>query len=212
MLMRICQKVDDERKVALINELSNLNIEIENEKDLNIVCKCKSKDVIILSAHYDVFPNSYGYNDNGMSLITILNIINKLNDNVQVVFTGLEEWGGKGAVHYLRNTNKNIIGCINLDVCGIGDYIYCDNYSYKINPIDCKIGKMPFCDGNVFSEKIPTITFSTSYKDMDFRDGIMEILSTIHNNEKDNNIDVINFDLVKIVSDKVLETIKLFEK
>ena len=123
----------------------------------------------------------------------------------------MEEFGGLGADKFIKTTNKNIKGCINLDVCGIGDYIYCDNYNNDLFPKDCKFGKMPFCDGDIFKEyNIPVLTFSTSYKVMDFREGISEILKTIHNNERDNDIDIINFDLVETVSDKILESISLF--
>ena len=211
-LLYLCKSTDIERKQSIIQSLNELNI---NYKDLDnnaIIVEAKNKNnIVVLSAHYDVFPKSYGFNDNGVALLTILQIIKKLPDDVEVVFTNMEEWGGRGASYYLKNCQKNIVGCVNLDVCGIGDCIYCDNYNNAIFPKDCKFGSMPFCDGTVFSEyNIPVLTFSTSYKDMNFDRGIMEIYKTIHNNEKDNDIDIINFDLVRVVSDKVFESIKLF--
>jgi hypothetical protein len=211
LLIRICKKDNNDRRNALISELQKLNVQIENNNDSNIICRCNENDIVVLSAHYDVVPNSFGYNDNGVSLLILLNIINRLPNNVQVIFTDMEEFGGIGADKFIKTTNKNIKGCINLDVCGIGDYIYCDNYNNDLFPKDCKFGKMPFCDGDVFKEyNIPVLTFSTSYKDMDFREGISEIFKTIHNNERDNYIDIINFDLVENVSDKMLESISLF--
>lgn len=213
-LIGLCKQTDIERKQAIIQSLNELNI---NYKDLDnnaIVVEAKNNDgVIVLSAHYDVYPKSFGYNDNGVALLTILQTINKLPDNVEVVFTNMEEWGGRGASYYLKKTQKNIIGCINLDVCGIGDYVYADNYGFDLKPLNCKLGNMPFNDGHVFAENnIPTLTFSTSYKELEFKNGITEICCTMHGREKDNDISIINFDNVHLISDVVLNSLNLFKK
>ena len=210
-LIAICQPTVEKRKQAIIKELNNLNIACTDMENKAIVCKSFEKDIIVLNAHYDVVDKSLGYNDNGMSLAIILNVINYLPKNVEVVFTNMEEWGGIGAEYYINNCKKNIVGCINLDCCGIGDFLYVDDYSFGLNVKNCHLGKMPFCDGDVFAEyKIPTLTFSTSYKKLNFKDGIREICKSIHNHENDNKIDLINFDLVKMVSDAIIDNLKFF--
>lgn len=211
-LIKICKKSSEERKQEIINYLNNTRCSfIESEECNNIIIPSKKNNIIVLTAHYDVYGGSYGYTDNGVGILILLNILKKIPNNVEVLFSNLEEYGGIGADYYLHCNTKNIIGCINIDCCGIGDYVYCDNRQSNILPINCKIGKMPFCDSDIYRERnIPTLTFSTSYKKLDFDLGLIEICKTIHNREQDNNIDLINFELIDLVSTKILETIDLF--
>lgn len=205
-LIEICYTDSQQRKKQLINQLINIGIK-HQINNLNVVCPSFENNIIVLSAHYDVIYKSYGYNDNGMALLIILNMLKKLPENVQIVFTDMQEYGGRGANNYIRNCKKNIIKCINLDCCGIGDYIYCDKNNFEFNDLNnCKLGKMPFCDSNIFVEYgIPTLTVSTSYKQLNFSEGLSEIYKTIHNNSNDNKIEIINFDLVDLVSNFVLK-------
>ena len=109
LLKKLCQKSNTARQAALEDELCFNGVRFENWADMALVIPSTSDSVIVLSAHYDAVPGSYGYNDNGMALITALKLINKLSANVEFVFTNGEEQGGLGAEYYLTHTQKGAI-------------------------------------------------------------------------------------------------------
>lgn len=218
LLRYIAVKGTEFRRDRILNLLSNNNIYFKllngrlNTTDIIIPSKSLNKSIILLTAHYDVVPNSFGYNDNGCSIICLLKMINKLPDNVEILFTDKEECGGGGVDLYLKDCKKNIKCVINLDVIGLKGIIYADNNINGIQKclIDCKKGKMPFNDGDVFREyKIPTITLSVSSKNKSFEDGIKEIMETIHNNKFDNNINIICVFSIEMIMKKVFNIINM---
>ena len=212
LLIRLCQKSNDARQAALENELRTRGVRYENWGDMALVVPSASERVVVLCAHYDAVPGSYGYNDNGMALVTALNLIHKLPVNVEFVFTNGEEQGGLGAEYYLEHTQKKIIGCINLDAVGCFNQVYLDtmNYYAARSLTNCKQGMMPFSDAGIFAEKgIPSVCFSSGPADTDFRNGIWQICSTLHNNRNDNNFGLLNFSMIEKVSNEVKNAVKL---
>ena len=210
LLKTLCQKKNSERQAVLERELHLRQKKYCNLDDMAIVLPSECDTPVLLCAHFDTAPGSLGYNDNGMALVTILNMLDKLPSHVEVVFTNCEECGFLGARHYLACCRKNPRLCINLDVCGIGDMIYCDPMNSGITPADCKIGRMPPSDAVVFAGKhIPALCLSTSYRNMEFLEGIHAICQTIHGNHLDNDLDVINFDLPDLAADKIFSILRL---
>ena len=82
LLIRLCQKSNAARQAALSEELQARGIRYENWGNMALVVPSASERVIVLCAHYDAVPGSYGFNDNGMALVTALNLIHKLPYNM----------------------------------------------------------------------------------------------------------------------------------
>lgn len=215
LLKKLCQKSNTARQAALEDELCFNGVRFENWADMALVIPSTSDSVIVLSAHYDAVPGSYGYNDNGMALITALKLINKLSANVEFVFTNGEEQGGLGAEYYLTHTQKQIIGCVNLDVIGCFNQVYLDpmNCYAARNLTSCKQGMMPFSDAHVFAGNgIPSVCFASGPAEATtFRDGIMKMCSTLHNNQNDNNLALLNFEMISKVGNEVKKAVELMQ-
>ena len=212
LLIRLCQKSNDARQAALSDELQSRGIRYDNWNDMALVVSSSAEKVIVLSAHYDAVPGSYGYNDNGMALVTALKLINKLPANVEFVFTNGEEQGGLGAEFYLQNTQKQVVGCVNLDVVGCFDQVYLDPMNcYAARSLtNCKQGMMPFSDAHIFAQNgIRSVCLSSGPADTDFRKGIWRICSTLHNNRDDNNFNLLNFGMIEKVSNEVKNAVNL---
>ena len=211
LLIRLCQKSNDARQAALENELRTRGVRYENWGDMALVVPFQSEKVVVLCAHYDAVPGSFGYNDNGVALVTALGLIHKLPYNVEVVFTNREEQGGLGAEYYLEHTQKKIIGCVNLDVVGCFDQVYLDPMNfYAARSLNCKQGMMPFSDAHVFARNgIPSICLSSGPADTDFRNGIWRICETLHNNRNDNNFGLLNFSMIEKVSNEAKNAVNL---
>lgn len=213
LLKEISEKKICDRRNKITNLLIQNNIYFEilqNKNIIDIIVPAKTKDVILLTAHYDVIPDSFGYNDNGSGVVCLLQLIKKLPSNVEVVFTDGEENGGLGVDEYIKATNKKISCVINLDVVGLKGIILADNNIWLIQDClkDCKVGKMPFNDGDVFKEyKIPTVTLSVAPEKQTFGMSINKIFDSIHNNKHDNKLNMIHVSSMKKVSNKVLEII-----
>lgn len=215
LLKYISDNKTDERRNKIISLLSDDSIyhEIWNDdrNTFDIIIPAKVSDnIIVLVAHYDVVPNSFGYNDNSSSLVCLLKLINKVPDNVEIVFTDKEELGGRGVDLYMKLNKKKINAVINLDVVGLNGVIHVDNNIYKLKDClyDCKKGKMPFNDGNVFREyKIPTITLSMAPDCLTFGSAMRELMLTIHNNRLDNKINLIYVSSMKKIARKVMEIV-----
>ena len=208
LLKKLCQPDNELRAHALQAELSARNAAYECPENMAVVVPAAADEAVVLCAHYDVFPGSFGYNDNGMSLAIILSLLERLPGFVEVVFTNGEERGFLGARHYLRHNRKKLLGCVNLDVCGFGDTVYCDPMNSGLEPAGSKIGPMPINDGCIFADHgIPALTFSAGPGEVSFDEGIRRIGRTIHNGPLDNRLDVLNFGLAGLFGPVVLRTV-----
>ena len=176
VLKRICLKSNAERQNALENELRAKGIHYENLNGMALVVPSAAERKIVLCAHFDAVEGSYGYNDNGMALVTMLKMLDQLPANVEAVFTNCEECGLRGARYYLEHTDvNNIQGCINLDVVGCFDQVYLDpmNFGAARKSVTCKQGKMPMSDAMVFAwGGVPTVCFASGPSAMSFEMGI----------------------------------------
>ena len=196
LLKKLCQPTDEQRAESLKAELSARNVAFECLEDRAVVVPAKTDEAVVLCAHFDVVPGSLGYNDNGMSLVTILSVLERLPEFTEVVFTNAEERGFLGAKCYLNHNRRHLLGCVNLDVCGFGNAVYCDPMNSGIGLPGCKIGRMPMNDGCIFSEQgVPTLTLSAGPGEVPFAEGIRQIGQTIHCGPLDDKLEVINFDL-----------------
>lgn len=205
ILLELCQKNNAQRLIALAGVLEKNNIRFRNMESMALVVPSKSRNPVAVCAHFDTVPGSYGYNDNGMALLAALQLLEKRPADMEIVFTNFEERGFLGAQYYLSHTVCTPRFVINLDVCGMGDAIYCDPMNSDIIPAGCKTGRMPPSDANAFARAgIPSLCLSTAPGNMSFADGIRAICSTIHGNTFDNNVDILNFDLPEMVSEKVI--------
>lgn len=216
-LKRICKQDSASRRMAIEQELLEHGREYTKLDDGTLVVPATSTDkanTIVLCAHYDVVPGSLGYNDNGMSLVILLNLLDKLPENVEVVFTNGEETGMTGARNYLDKVNAHPRACVNLDVCGCFDQVYLDpmNCPEARTMSDCKCGDMPPNDGCIFEAKgVPSVCFSTGPSNVPFYEGILAICSTLHNGRHDNKYELLNFSMIPKVQGKVLELLALLE-
>lgn len=82
---------------------------------------------IILTAHHDIVRGSCGANDNGASIIILINLAKYIIENgseypVEIIFFDKEECGGTGCRNYIKD-NQDILLMVNLDVCGVGNEI-----------------------------------------------------------------------------------------
>lgn len=214
LLKKVCQKSNSARQAALEEELSFNGVRYENWNNMALVVPSAAEKVIVLCAHFDAVDGSYGYNDNGMALVTALKLLHKLPANVEFLFTNCEEQGGLGAEYYLTHTQKQIIGCVNLDVVGCFNQVYLDpmNYFAAKSLTDCKQGMMPYSDAHVFARNgIRSICFSSGPAECDFRHGIMQICSTLHNNRNDNNFALLNFEMISKVGNEVKKAVELMQ-
>ncbi len=58
----------------------------------NLIVPAKTEGKIVaLTAHYDVFGESWGWNDNGSGLAVLLSLLNDVPPHVKFVFTDNEE-------------------------------------------------------------------------------------------------------------------------
>lgn len=212
LLKCLCQQNNAARQGALENELRFLGVRYENWNNMALVVPSCREKVIVLCAHFDAVPNSYGYNDNGMALVTVLKMLGKLPGHVEVVFTNCEEMGALGADYYLGHVKKQIIGCVNLDVVGCFDQVYLDpmNCAAARQLRDCKQGHMPVSDAFAFYQRgIQSVCFSSGPSDADFGMGIRQICSTLHNNRNDNNFEMLKFEMTDKVAAEVRKAVDL---
>ena len=215
ILKRICRKSNVERQNALELELSSRNISYENLDDMAIIVPAKTAEKIVLCAHFDAVEGSFGYNDNGMALVTALKMIDSLPSFVEVVFTNLEERRALGAAYYVEHNRALIKGCINLDVVGCFDAVYMDsmNFSAARSLTSCKQGRMPPSDAYAFAFRgIPSVCFSSGPAHAQFHDGIDKICSTIHNNKYDNRFELLNFEMIFKVAEEVRKVVTLMKE
>lgn len=211
LVKKLCRPNNAMRAEALKSELSARNAAFECRENMAIVVPAATDEAVVLCAHFDAVPDSFGYNDNGMSLAIILSLLNRLPKFTEVVFTNEEECGCRGARYYLRHTTKRLLGCVNLDVCGFGNMIYCDRMNSALELPGCKTGRMPLNDGCIFAANgIPALTFSTGPAEVPFAEGIRQIGRTIHNGPLDNQLEVLNFELPDSVGSFVLRAIEAF--
>ncbi len=132
-------KTKEARKGQILKFLHELDVPhrlqafpLENGKEgENVVVTFPGKGKrIVLGAHYDKVAESPGAVDNGSGCSILIEIIadikeNPVNHPVDIVFFDAEEHGFGGSRCYVSEVDsQNVLGYINLDVCGYGDTVF----------------------------------------------------------------------------------------
>ena len=142
------------------NELEGFDMSIFNSKSerhvRNIIIPSKSgTSKMTFMAHWDLFPKSFGYNDNSSGVSSLLKIQNYVHDDMTIIFTDFEEIFGKGSQLYCDNLENPDEKIINLDVVGFGENIFVDkngwNLDFKLPDNHLNYEGVPFNDSHITS-------------------------------------------------------------
>jgi len=175
---------------------------------VNIIVPAKRRKglKIVLCAHYDVFPRSSGYYDNGAALALLLDLAPGLAEesHVEILFSDKEEIGGLGTEHYLSTKEgKNIALAINLDIIGLPDTVYysatsdCPSRASEIlSTASAQCVRYPFCDFNVFeSQNIPALSVITTGAG-DFNTQLARSYDCMHCGKDDGNLELLDAKMI----------------
>lgn len=216
---------------ALITLLAYYNIEYTIESTLethNIIVRLgdrqSNQTATVIGAHYDIFPNSTGINDNTCALVVLINFLKladkvKFNMPIDIVFFDREETGMLGSSEYLRIHSNDINSAYIFDIIGFGDtLIYGSHSLYWPNMESFGIKKVITVlpsDNVVFeSWDIPAVLITAAHKD-DMRysymsgyrvDHTAKFYESFHGRKLDNDIEIINFDLLNQALDFLTST------
>jgi len=201
---------DNTQRFQNLCSLINVDYEIQERNGIkNIIVPSKTNDnKITISAHWDVFPGSNGYNDNASGMSVLLNVQNDLPDNVEMIFTDREERGGMGSNLYLkRNQNKPVLN-INIDVVGFGSTLYYEYYGTP-SPINLMLEsaelypEVPFNDSHVFnSHGVNSILFISG----DYSETLIsDIWKRQHCGKYDNDITQVDPTSIQKMIDQLLK-------
>lgn len=222
---------DDSRLEVLIKIMKshNLNYEI---RSCDISCHnvfVKLTDAVpytLLVAHYDVFGNSTGINDNTAAVAMLIEIIKHFNEtsgphkNFNVLFTDKEESGMIGSHYFSKINNADITEALVFDIIGYGDTMVYGSYQnfdalkqYGIKEIN---EVLPSDNIQFSNANIKTVLITAAHnKDLTLMAQDKYRLSTkpkfyesFHNRPEDNKIEVINFELIEKLRKKVIKYLK----
>ena len=164
-----------------------------NQQIRNIIIPARIQaEKIAVTAHWDVYPGSKGYNDNGSGIATLLCLQNELPDNFEIVFTDQEECGGRGSAFYLKTNHPRVN--INVDVVGLGGNIFYEKYgAFNLTIPDLEATeypRVPYNDSNVFHRNgVPSILFVTGTNEENL---INEIWECQHGMKNDNRLELLS--------------------
>lgn len=180
----------------------------------NIIIPSKKKPRLTLMAHYDAFPGSRGYNDNGSGVAVLLSLQDLASDYIEIVFTDGEERLGVGADHYFRSRKTESV--INIDVAGSGKIVQFQRYSGYSGEIPLQGHdymerfNVPFSDCMIATEyNIPSLLVFAGSKEEDYLD---RIWSMQHGNINDNILELLSENIMARVSDFVRDTVEIYNR
>lgn len=212
-------KTAAERREVISGKLQQLDIPYTIHKSRsgvnNIIVPAQQKQSpkIVLCAHYDVYPGSSGYYDNGAAVAMLLDMAPTLQalPQVEILFSDLEESGGLGAQNYLSSSyGEKILLAINLDIIGLPDTVYysatanCPPQTTSLlNDAGALCVRYPFCDFNIFEcQNIPAISVITTGAG-DFHTQLSRSFEFMHNGPNDGRLDLLNAKMIAHVSSLV---------
>ena len=202
-LKHVCKSSRTERRKAVCSLFPGHLIETDGYSS-NIVVPAKNrKNMIVLTAHYDNFPGSLGYNDNGTGMTALIKFHDRnreiLPDNVELVFTDHEECGGLGSRLYIDQHANDIQCNINIDVVGYGRKLFYENYGdfpiYLNNKFASRCEDIPFNDAQIFNRNgIPSILLIAGNNRQDM---VHDVFMVQHGGPDDNKLELINEDTIE---------------
>ncbi len=203
----------ENRRRRLLSLIKRTYVLERNDRATNIVLPAKKKARLTLMAHYDLYPHSRGYNDNG--LVVLLSLQNLLPDYVEVVFTDKEEQAGLGSNFYMENHKPEFV--INIDVAGAGEVVQFAKYpvnsenSFEFIPTDIfetiERFAVPFSDNYIVkSFDVPSMLIFAGIRG-DERQAIGRIWNMQHGNVNDDKIELLSEDILQAVSNFTRDTI-----
>lgn len=181
----------------------------------NIIIPARvQKNKMTLTAHYDVYQGSKGYNDNSSGVVALLNIHDLVPDNVEIVFTDFEEFGGIGCELYLNLSKIKPKQAINVDVVGLGNKLFYESY---VGGISSKIPEsleyyknVPFSDSYIFRNfNIPNILLLSGTKKETL---ISDIFNAQHNGPHDGDLSYISNEMIDFTSKTILNLVENQER
>jgi Iap family predicted aminopeptidase len=124
-------------------------VQRDDEESDNIIVSKEGNNPrrLIIRAHYDPYPGSGGANDNGSGVSVLYELINhffshELELTLDFIFFTWEETGRRGSQYYTSTLTDrdNILGMINLDMCGTGEMVIFDhkNQPESLLPRTCR--------------------------------------------------------------------------
>lgn len=188
----------------------------------------EEKPYYLLVAHYDVYGTSTGINDNTTAIAMLIEVIKHFKKtekkaNFNVLFTDKEESGMIGSYYYAKNYGKDIKEAIVFDIIGYGDHAVYAESSTETNDSLLSVSGLRRIDQYLPSDNLSfrnsgvnsTLVVAAHTEDLlPTIDNIYELTSkprfyeSFHNRDKDNDIEVINFDLVKELRERVIMTLE----
>lgn len=195
--------------VSRDHQIQSANVDGYDVKNIILRARHQRGKIAVL-AHHDVFPGSYGYNDNSTGVVTLLKLQEHLPDGVEMVFTDQEESGGRGCSAYLEEESRKKTMprmAINVDVVGLGDKVFFEKYGDP-KAINTEGAEMEAFDGIPFSDSyilerggVPNILLLTGPSR---RDLIRAIFKAQHRGPDDGRIELIS----EQTMDRVFRTVQ----
>lgn len=186
-------------------------IQVGPNEIINIILPAKNQEnKTTIMAHHDLFPGSLGYNDNSTGVVTLLKLQEHMTDEIELVFTDKEEYGGHGCAYYLE-TNIRPKQAINVDVVGLGDRIFYEKYGTGVLTFSIPehmeyYKRIPFSDSHMLRNyKVPNILMLTGYCQHNL---IQKIFEAQHNGIDDGNMDLIQESTMDLVFNTIVKMIE----
>jgi hypothetical protein len=188
---------------------------LQAEGDIvNIVVPAKNQDLkTTLCAHYDIYPGSKGYNDNSSGVVALLNIHELLPDDVEIVFTDFEEFGGRGCQLYLESVDYLPSQAINVDVVGVGNRMFYESYAGGITASILEnmehYRDIPFSDSYIFREfGVPNILLLAGESKQNL---LQKIFEAQHCGPRDGDIMHISEEMIDLAGTTILNLLNARE-
>jgi len=204
-LMRILNDYEIKYNVETYGDVNNIivNPGVNDDK------------LTVIGAHYDVYGSSIGINDNACAVAMLIKYAKDLMDNgnvpnIEIVFFDKEEDGGRGSKEYTENHIDNIKEALLFDIIGYGDELVASGGMSKITEMlfehSVKLLRYALPSDNLaFIRKGIPVTLITAAPKSDLIDNgdltysvkpQADFYKTFHNQNLDNQVEIINFDTV----------------
>jgi len=204
--------------ILTYHEIKHRVIPCQHDCNNVFVKLTEEKPYRLLVAHYDIVKDSTGINDNTAALALLINIIKESKEkNFNVLFTDKEESGMIGSYQFSKVYGKDIKEAIIFDIIGFGDTIVYGSFGDFDNLSKVGIKEissfLPSDNVTFKSNNVKTALITAAHKE-DLTlikenyyslNAKAKFYESFHNRQFDNNINLINFDLITELKDKMLK-------